>query len=58
LSLTIAQADALVEKQRHRKFIGPYVPIFHDCHTWVCTVEASVNGKSTLPCYLLFKGYW
>jgi len=57
-SLTIAQADALVEKQRHRKFIGPYVPIFHDCHTWVCTVEASVNGKSTLPCYVLFKGYW
>ena len=58
MSLTIVQADELVEKQRHRKFIGPYIPIFHDCHTWVCTVEASVNGKSTLPCYLLFKGYW
>ena len=58
IPLSIAQADALVGKQRQRKFIGPYVPIFHDCHTWVCTVEATPQGKSTLPCYLWFKGYW
>ena len=58
VSLTIAQADALVEKERHRKFIFPYIPIFHDCRTFVCTVQSSVRGKSTLPCYLLFKGYW
>ncbi len=58
ISLTVAQADALVEKERHRKFIFPYIPIFHDCRTFVCAVQASVRGKSTLPCYLLFKGYW
>jgi hypothetical protein len=40
------------------KFIFPYIPIFHDCRTFVCAVQSSVRGKSTLPCYLLFKGYW
>ncbi len=44
--------------QRHRKFIFPYIPIFHDCRTFVCAVQSSARGKSTLPCYLLFKGYW
>lgn len=58
IRLTIAQADALVEKERHRKFIFPYIPIFHDCRTFVCAVQSSVRGKSALPCYLLFKGYW
>jgi hypothetical protein len=58
IHLSIAQADALVEKERHRKFIFPYIPIFHDCRTFVCAVQSSVRGKSTLPCYLLFKGYW
>jgi hypothetical protein len=58
LQLTVEQSDALIEKERHRKFIGPYIPIFHDCRTFVCAVKASVQGKSTLPCYLLFKGYW
>lgn len=58
IHLTLAQSDALVEKQRHRKFIFPYIPIFHDCRTFVCAVQSSVRGKSTLPCYLLFKGYW
>jgi hypothetical protein len=56
--LTIAYADALVEKERHRRFIFPYIPIFHDCRTFVCAVQSSVRGKSTMPCYLLFKGYW
>ena len=56
--LTVAQADALIEKMRHRKFVGPYVPIFHDCRTFVCSVQASARGRSSLPCYVLFKGYW
>jgi hypothetical protein len=58
IQLTLAQSDALIRKERHRKFVGPYIPIFHDCRTFVCAVQASVQGKSTLPCYLLFKGYW
>ena len=58
LKLTLAQADALIQKERHHRFIGPYIPIFHDCRTFVCSVQASVQGKSTLPCYLLLKGYW
>ena len=58
LKLTLAQADALIQKERHRRFIGPYIPIFHDCRTFVCSVQASVQGKFTLPCYLLLKGYW
>jgi hypothetical protein len=56
--LPIAQADRLVEKQRHRRFIFPYIPFFHDCRTYVCAMRASTQGKSTLPCYLLLKGYW
>jgi len=58
VSLTIAHADALVERIRHRRFVVPYIPIFHDCRTFACTVQAGVQGRSSLPCYLLFKGYW
>jgi hypothetical protein len=58
IQLTVAQADALIEEVRHRKFIGPYVPIFHDCRTFACSVQAAAQGRSSLPCYLLFKGYW
>jgi hypothetical protein len=58
INLTLAQADALVQKERHHKYVGPYIPIFHDCRTYVCGVQASARGKSRLPCYLLFKGYW
>jgi hypothetical protein len=58
ISLTLEQADALVQKERHHKYVGPYIPIFHDCRTYVCGVQASARGKSRLPCYLLFKGYW
>jgi hypothetical protein len=58
IQLTVAQADALVEKVRHHKFIGPYIPIFHDCRTFACSVQAAAQGRSSLPCYLLFKGYW
>jgi hypothetical protein len=58
IPLTVAQADTLVQKMRHRKFVGPYIPIFHDCRTFVCSVQANAQGRSSLPCYLLFKGYW
>lgn len=58
IQLTVAQSDALIEKERHRRFFIPYIPIFHDCRTFTCAAEASVQGKSSLPCYLLFKGYW
>ncbi len=57
IRLTPEQAEQVVEKLRHR-FIAPYVPMFHDCRTFVCALRASVQGKSSLPCYLLFKGYW
>lgn len=58
IQLTVAQADALVQKLRHPKFVGPYVPIFHDCRTFVCAVQAVAQGRSSLPCYFLLKGYW
>lgn len=58
IELTQAQADAVLKKESHRKAIFPYIPIFHDCRTFVCTVKATADGKSTLPCYFLFKGYW
>lgn len=56
--ITLARADTLVQKERKRKFVGPYIPIFHDCRTYTCAVLAAAKGKSSLPCYLLFKGYW
>jgi hypothetical protein len=56
--LTTAQSEALTRKLQHLKFVGPYIPIFHDCRTFTCAVVASAQGHSTLPCYLLFKGYW
>ena len=58
ITLTVAQSEALIEKVQHMKFVVPYIPIFHDCRTYACAVQASARGRSTLPCYLLFKGYW
>ncbi|MGB8889395.1 MAG: hypothetical protein WCC87_21915 [Candidatus Korobacteraceae bacterium] len=58
IQLTLARSDAIVEKQRHRKFVFPYIPLFHDCRTYTCTLQAAAQGKSSLPCYVLFKGYW
>ena len=58
IPLTLAQADVLIQKIRHHKFVGPYIPIFHDCRTFACSVQAAAQGRSSLPCYLLFKGYW
>ena len=58
MQLTLANSDEVLRKESHRKLIFPYIPLFHDCHTFVCTVKATASGKSTLPCYLLFEGYW
>jgi hypothetical protein len=58
IPLTMAQSDALIRKLQHLKFVGPYIPLFHDCHTFTCTVLASAQGHSALPCYLLFRGHW
>lgn len=58
IPLTLAQSEVLTHKLQHVKFVGPYIPIFHDCHTFVCSVQASAQGHSAWPCYLLFKGYW
>jgi hypothetical protein len=58
VQLTAEQSEALVRKIQHVKYVGPYIPFFHDCRTFVCTVQASAQGRSRLPCYLLFKGYW
>lgn len=56
--LTTAQSEALTRKLQHLRFVGPYIPIFHDCRTFTCALLASAQGHSTLPCYLLFKGHW
>jgi hypothetical protein len=58
IPLTAAQSEVLIRKLEHSKFVGPYIPFFHDCRTFTCSVLASAQGHSTLPCYLLFKGYW
>jgi hypothetical protein len=58
IELTLAQSDTLIQKERQHKFVGPYIPIFHDCRTYTCRVQATARGRSSLPCYLLFKGYW
>jgi hypothetical protein len=56
--LTMAQSEALTRRLQHLKLVGPYIPVFHDCRTFTCAMQASAQGRSTLPCYLLFKGYW
>lgn len=58
IHLSLVQANALIQKERKHRFVGPYIPFFHDCRTYTCTVLEAAQGKSSLPCYLLFKGYW
>jgi len=58
IPLTMAQSEALIQKLQRMKFVGPYVPLFHDCRTFACAALASARGRSSLPCYLLFKGHW
>ena len=50
--LTAAQSEALTRKLQHLRFVGPYIPIFHDCRTFACAALASAQGHSALPCYL------
>jgi len=56
--VTVAEAQKIILKQRRHRFVVPYIPLFHDCHTYVCTLMASAQGKSKLPCYLFFKGHF
>jgi hypothetical protein len=58
IPLTAAQSEALTRKVLHVKFVGPYIPFFHDCRSFTCAMQASAQGHSIVPCYLLFKGYW
>ena len=58
IRLTAAQSEVLIRKLQHRRFVGPYIPLFHDCRTFACATLASAQGHSNLPCYLLFKGHW
>ncbi len=54
--LTVAQADAVVQKELHHKFVIPYIPIFHDCRTYVCSVAAKRPGEVVAPLLSSLQG--
>jgi len=56
--VSVAEAQNLLRSQRRHRIVAPYILLFHDCHTYVCALMASAQGKSTLPCYLYFKGHF
>lgn len=56
--VTQARATELITRQTRHRIVAPYIPLFNDCHTYVCAVTARAQGKSTLPCYLFFKGHF
>jgi len=56
--VTVAQAQKLIRQQRRHRFLFPYIPLFHDCHTYACELMATAEGKSSLPCYLFYKGHF
>jgi len=56
--ITVAQAQKIMLRERRHRFVFPYIPLFHDCHTYVCTLMAEARGSSKLPCYLLLKGHF
>ena len=56
--ISAAQARRLLRREQRHRFVAPYIPFFHDCHTFVCAALATAKGQSTLPCYLFFKGHW
>ena len=58
IPLTVAESKVLIRKLQHRRFVGPYIPLFHDCRTFTCAALASAQGHSTLPCYVFLKGHW
>lgn len=56
--LTVAHAQKLIWQQRRHRFLMPYIPLFHDCHTYTCEIMASAQGKSVLPCFLFLKNHF
>jgi hypothetical protein len=56
--VTVARAQELLLKERRHRMLFPYIPLFHDCHTYACKVMATAEGKSALPCFLWFKGHF
>ena len=52
------RAYELIQEQRRHRFVFPYIPLFHDCHTYACKLKANAEDKSSLPCYLWFKGHF
>lgn len=56
--ISVEQAQKFIVQQRRHRFLFPYIPLFHDCHTYACALMANAQGKSALPCYLLFKGHF
>jgi hypothetical protein len=58
IEITLHQANEIVRKNRDRKFIFPYVPIFNDCRTFACKTQERAKGRSGVLCHLLLKGYW
>jgi hypothetical protein len=56
--VSVEQAYTLIQEQRRHRFVFPYIPLFHDCHTYACRLKSIAEGKSSLPCYLLFKGHF
>ena len=56
--ITVPRAQELIQEESRHRFVSPYIPLFHDCHTYVCSLMAKVEGKSSLPCYLWFKGHF
>ena len=55
---SVERAYKLIQEQRRHRFVFPYIPLFHDCHTYACRLKSIAEGKSSLPCYLLFKGHF
>ena len=56
--VSVEQAHRFIVQQRRHRFLFPYIPLFHDCPTYACSLMANAQGKSALPCYLLFKGHF
>jgi len=56
--VTLNQADRMISRALRTKRLFPYIPLFHDCRTFFCREKQRALGRSTLPCHLLFKGYW
>ena len=42
--VTAAQAQNLVHRERSHRLVLLYLPLFYDCHTFVCLVTAKVRA--------------